>query len=416
MTQETVVGRPRPLARRLPAWTGALLILALLVSAQAADFQAGMAAYKRGDYAAALREFRPLAEQGHAWAQNSLGFMYDTGAGVTEDDAEAVKWYRLAAEQGVASAQFNLGFMYVSGAGVPQDDAEAVKWFRKAAEQGHVKAQNNLGFMYDTGVGVPQDDAEAVKWYRLAAEQGHVKAQINLGFMYLSGAGVPQDDAEAANWYRLAAEQGHDGAQKALKAELVEKGLELSPSDRRLIQMGLVAEGFDPGPADGLFGPRTRKTIRRWQTSRQEAPTGYLDTESAKTLLAAAGKGEVRENPQHQAATVGRRGREKQAAKAIWRCFAMSDYNKTTALFTLTRVRGSNGDFGEVSVAGTTHLASFEIAGLNRRWDFGYDEIKESYLYAFVIEPDGTGLYLDFSTSSDGTAKPRNLFKCLMSP
>ena len=104
------------------------------------------------------------------------------------------------------------------------------------------------------------------------------------------------------------------------------------------------------------------------------------------------------------------------AEKYKWQCFATSDYNKTTALFTLTRVRSGSGEFGEVSVAGTTYSASFRIAGLNRRWNFGYDESEDGYPYAFVIKPDGTGLYYDFSTTSDGTASPRDFFECLMSP
>ena len=58
----------------------------------------------------------PLAEQGDAEAQISLGIMYDYGRGVPEDDTEAVKWYRKAAEQGVAKAQYNLGVMYTNGA------------------------------------------------------------------------------------------------------------------------------------------------------------------------------------------------------------------------------------------------------------------------------------------------------------
>ncbi len=69
------------------------------------------AAYQRGDYATAVRELRPLAEQGNARAQRALGFMYDTGRGAPQDDARAVKWYRKAAEQGDAKAQFNLGNM-----------------------------------------------------------------------------------------------------------------------------------------------------------------------------------------------------------------------------------------------------------------------------------------------------------------
>ncbi len=47
-----------------PAWTG---------------LDEGIAAYKRFDYAAAVREWRPLAEQGDAVAQYHLGNLYRTG-------------------------------------------------------------------------------------------------------------------------------------------------------------------------------------------------------------------------------------------------------------------------------------------------------------------------------------------------
>ncbi len=43
------------------------------------DFQAGVDAYKRGDYDTALNTFRPLAEQGEAQAQFKLGVMYHQG-------------------------------------------------------------------------------------------------------------------------------------------------------------------------------------------------------------------------------------------------------------------------------------------------------------------------------------------------
>ena len=57
-------------------------------------------------------QLEPLAEQGDANAQFSLGKIYDYGQGVPRNDKTAVKWYRLAAEQGHAEAQFNLGVMY----------------------------------------------------------------------------------------------------------------------------------------------------------------------------------------------------------------------------------------------------------------------------------------------------------------
>ncbi len=62
-----------------------------------ADFYEGLAAYQRGDYATALREWRPLAEEGDAYAQHNLGITYSNGQGVPQDYAEAHMWFNLAA-------------------------------------------------------------------------------------------------------------------------------------------------------------------------------------------------------------------------------------------------------------------------------------------------------------------------------
>ena len=58
------------------------------------------AAYERQDYSAALQLCRPLAEQGDARAQLSLGGMYYNDQGVQQGYSEAAKWTRKAAEQG----------------------------------------------------------------------------------------------------------------------------------------------------------------------------------------------------------------------------------------------------------------------------------------------------------------------------
>ncbi|MAG00089.1 MAG: hypothetical protein CL388_02625, partial [Acidiferrobacteraceae bacterium] len=79
------------------------------------DFDKGLAATQSGHFATALREWRPLAEQGDARAQFNLGVMYVKGQGVPQDDKTALKWYTLAAEQGLADAQTNLGNMYRKG-------------------------------------------------------------------------------------------------------------------------------------------------------------------------------------------------------------------------------------------------------------------------------------------------------------
>ena len=143
-----------------------------------ADFQKGVAAYKSGDYATALREWTPLAKQGDADAQFNLGQMYDKGQGVPQDYKTAVKWWKLSAEQGDASAQHSLGVMYDKGKGVPKDYKTAVKWYKLAAEQGFASAQGNLGVMYAFGDGVLKDYVYAHMWGNIAATNGNKKGAM----------------------------------------------------------------------------------------------------------------------------------------------------------------------------------------------------------------------------------------------
>ena len=141
----------------------------------AQDPQKGVTAYQADDYATALQEWKPLADQGDAFSQALLGTMYYIGQGGPQDYAEAMKWFRLAADQGYASAQSDLGDMYFKGRGVPQDYAEAVKWYRLAADQGYARAQSMLGNMYYAGqasVGVLQDSVMAHMWYNISSANG----------------------------------------------------------------------------------------------------------------------------------------------------------------------------------------------------------------------------------------------------
>ena len=143
-----------------------------------------------------------------------------------------------AAEQGDATAQFLLGYMYEVGDGVPEDDTEAVKWFRKAAEQGHDAAQYNLARMYASGDGTQKNDIEAVKWCRKAAEQGLAIAQLNLGFMYSNGEGIPEDYAEAYAWYSIVETKMRDVPKSILanvKAKLTPE--QLAAAEKRIEEL-----------------------------------------------------------------------------------------------------------------------------------------------------------------------------------
>ena len=188
--------------RRIAATLAVVGALLFSAGSSWADYDDGLAAYNRGDYATAFQEWRPLAEQGDALAQQYLGNMYATGRGVLENDAEAVKWYGKAAAQGHASAQFSLGLMYFNGEGVTENDAEAVKWFRKAAEQGDALAQKNLGVMYVTGEGVPVNNVKAYMWWALAKAQGDEGAAGNLDIIkeQMTPADISKAQALVDEW------------------------------------------------------------------------------------------------------------------------------------------------------------------------------------------------------------------------
>jgi TPR repeat protein len=139
--------------------TLATLLIFSCATAWAADFDKGLAAARAGDFATALAEWKPLAEQGDAVAQFYLGVMYANGEGVLEDDKEAVKWFKLAAEQGYAKAQYNLGLMYDNGEGVIQDNVYAHMWCNIAASNGSENAKKGKDILAKQMT--PQDISKA---------------------------------------------------------------------------------------------------------------------------------------------------------------------------------------------------------------------------------------------------------------
>ncbi len=146
------------------AITAVLLLAALAGTAVAGPYEDAVSARARGDYATALREFRVLAEQGNAKAQNNLGLMYNNGEGVPQDHAEAVKWYRKAAEQGYSVAQYTLGFMYGRGVGVPQDYIQAHMWFNLAGAQGDNYAYRDIIAKSMTAAQIAEAQKLAREW------------------------------------------------------------------------------------------------------------------------------------------------------------------------------------------------------------------------------------------------------------
>ena len=75
-------------------------------------------------------------------------------------------------------------------------------------------------------------------------------------------------------------------APRVMTAPQHDDRIELTSSQRRSIQVGLKAAGFDPGPSDGVFGPATRTAIRQWQAERRASVTGNLTESEVEELIA----------------------------------------------------------------------------------------------------------------------------------
>jgi TPR repeat protein len=149
------------------------MALALALMARSApvlaDFDAGRAAYEKGDFRAAREQWQALAEAGDATAQAALGSIYIHGEGVSIDYREALKWTQATAEQGEVTGQFNMGSIHAGGLGVEKDFSEAARWFHLAAEQYDTMSRFNLAILYSRGLGVARNDAQAVYMYNTAA-------------------------------------------------------------------------------------------------------------------------------------------------------------------------------------------------------------------------------------------------------
>ncbi len=199
-------------------------------------FDYGMSYMHDGDYAKAKKWFQEAAIKNHAEAQNNLGWLYETGRGVTKNFLQAIDWYAKSAARGNTYAQFNLGWMYETGKGVLQDFKKALELYTQAAEQNDPGAQLALGLIYETGRGVPRNLEQAEAWYAHArlnettkgdAVKSYYEASANeaddanakfwLGWIYEHGRCIDQNNTIATEWYKKAAEQGHEEAKSRLE-------------------------------------------------------------------------------------------------------------------------------------------------------------------------------------------------------
>ncbi|QJB68369.1 SPOR domain-containing protein [Parasphingorhabdus halotolerans] len=144
-----------------------------------ADVKDGVDAWGRGDFKAAIAEWRGPAASGNADAQFNLAQAYKLGRGVPMDLSEAEKWYRKAADQGHLQAQDNYGLILFQS----NRRSEALPYLQESANRGEPRAQYVLGTGHFNGDFVEKDWVRAYALMTRASSQGLPQATSNMAQM-----------------------------------------------------------------------------------------------------------------------------------------------------------------------------------------------------------------------------------------
>ena len=145
--------------------------------------------------------------------------------------------------------------------------------------------------MYDNGQGVPQDYVQAHMWFNLAAAQGNKLATKNRD--RIARRMTPTQLAEAQ---RLALAWR---PRKQVAASSRPDAGGATDNRRRIagIQRGLASLGYDPGPADGILGPKTRAAVRAFQAREGLPVTGTVSASLVAALGSAGGAASPEDSP-----------------------------------------------------------------------------------------------------------------------
>jgi peptidoglycan hydrolase-like protein with peptidoglycan-binding domain len=90
-----------------------------------------------------------------------------------------------------------------------------------------------------------------------------------------NGAGQPNSTGEM---------KSHEGSMKGHDSSMKSPDSAGNQSKIRRVQEALKTEGHDPGPIDGMMGPKTQEALRQYQRQENLKETGRLDQDTMSKL------------------------------------------------------------------------------------------------------------------------------------
>jgi cell division septation protein DedD len=197
-----------------------LALAALLAGPALADVRAGVDAWSRGDYTAAVHEWEGPAAAGDPYAMFNLAQAYRLGRGVPANPALAESLYARAAADGHLRAADTYGLMLFER-GQRED---ALPYVRDAARRGDPRAQYLLGIAHFNGDVVERDWLQAYALMLLASAAALPPAASALAEM---DQAIPLAQRQQA---AALAERMHAETEAARKAGWAAFNLQAQPS------------------------------------------------------------------------------------------------------------------------------------------------------------------------------------------
>ncbi len=173
-----------------------------------AEFGAGNAAIRDGNFDEAISLLQSSAAQGNAGAYITLGDFFCRpprmkrrgSDSFSADPERGFADYQKAAQFGFGGGEEKVANAYLTGCGVPKDSAQAASWYKKAAsayllrnfpvdaffalkkaaQLNDPQAEEELGTLYERGVGVKANQKKANELYAKASAQGYENAEADV--------------------------------------------------------------------------------------------------------------------------------------------------------------------------------------------------------------------------------------------
>jgi len=215
----------------------------------------------------------------------------DTAFYANKNYTEAANYYKNAAKNGDVESSYMLSRILLDKKYGMENIGQGLNRLNEAAASGHVLANRDLGIIYMSGRhGLEKSVPRALPYFEMAASKNDEVSVLALAMVYGSGMGVEKNSVQAARWYAKGQELGLPIPADMSNPEVI-SGLRPLPEGTRMVsatsidsktlvreaQSMLTKLGYNPGPADGVAGKKTRQAVRDFQKKQRLTVTGEIN-------------------------------------------------------------------------------------------------------------------------------------------